>query len=102
MTTSDPRHYDVIIAPVITEKATLASERSQGHAAGAVSAARISAQRWMASAFSSESWWKIAITLFDAASTTTDFVTLLWLVGMIDSRYCSRPLTKSPYRLPSN
>jgi large subunit ribosomal protein L23 len=29
MTTSDPRHYDVIIAPVITEKATLASERSQ-------------------------------------------------------------------------
>ena len=29
MTTSDPRHYDVIIAPVITEKATLASEQSQ-------------------------------------------------------------------------
>ena len=25
----DPRHYDVIIAPVITEKATLASERNQ-------------------------------------------------------------------------
>ena len=29
MTTSDPRHYDVIIAPVITEKATLASESNQ-------------------------------------------------------------------------
>ncbi len=29
MTTSDPRHYDVIIAPVITEKATNASERNQ-------------------------------------------------------------------------
>jgi large subunit ribosomal protein L23 len=29
MSTSDPRHYDVIIAPVITEKATLASERNQ-------------------------------------------------------------------------
>jgi large subunit ribosomal protein L23 len=29
MTTIDPRHYDVIIAPVITEKATLASERNQ-------------------------------------------------------------------------
>jgi len=29
MSTSDPRHYDVIIAPVITEKATLGSERSQ-------------------------------------------------------------------------
>ena len=29
MSTSDPRHYDVIISPVITEKATLASERSQ-------------------------------------------------------------------------
>ena len=29
MTTSDPRHYDVIISPVITEKATLASEQSQ-------------------------------------------------------------------------
>ena len=29
MSTSDPRHYDIIIAPVITEKATLASERSQ-------------------------------------------------------------------------
>jgi large subunit ribosomal protein L23 len=29
MTTSDPRHYDVIIAPVITEKATTASEHSQ-------------------------------------------------------------------------
>jgi len=26
MTTTDPRHYDVIIAPVITEKATNASE----------------------------------------------------------------------------
>jgi len=25
----DPRHYDIIIAPVITEKATLASERNQ-------------------------------------------------------------------------
>jgi large subunit ribosomal protein L23 len=29
MSTSDPRHYDVIIAPVITEKATVASERNQ-------------------------------------------------------------------------
>jgi large subunit ribosomal protein L23 len=29
MTTSDPRHYDIIVAPVITEKATFASERSQ-------------------------------------------------------------------------
>ena len=29
MTTSDPRHYDLIIAPVITEKATIASERNQ-------------------------------------------------------------------------
>ena len=26
MSTSDPRHYDVIIAPVITEKATMGSE----------------------------------------------------------------------------
>ena len=29
MSTSDPRHYDVIVAPVITEKATIASEHSQ-------------------------------------------------------------------------
>jgi large subunit ribosomal protein L23 len=29
MTTTDPRHYDVILAPVITEKATVASEHSQ-------------------------------------------------------------------------
>jgi large subunit ribosomal protein L23 len=29
MTTSDPRHYDVIVAPVITEKATTASEHNQ-------------------------------------------------------------------------
>jgi large subunit ribosomal protein L23 len=29
MTTRDPRHYDVILAPVITEKATMASEHSQ-------------------------------------------------------------------------
>ena len=29
MTTSDPRHYDVIIAPVITEKATTASQHNQ-------------------------------------------------------------------------
>ena len=29
MTTSDPRHYDIIIAPVITEKATMASEHNQ-------------------------------------------------------------------------
>jgi len=29
MTASDPRHYDIILSPVITEKATLASERNQ-------------------------------------------------------------------------
>jgi large subunit ribosomal protein L23 len=29
MTTSDPRHYDLIVSPVITEKATHASERNQ-------------------------------------------------------------------------
>ena len=29
MTTSDPRHYDVILAPVITEKATIASEHNK-------------------------------------------------------------------------
>ena len=29
MSTSDPRHYDVILSPVITEKATMASERNQ-------------------------------------------------------------------------
>jgi len=29
MSTSDPRHYDVIISPVITEKATTASEQSK-------------------------------------------------------------------------
>jgi large subunit ribosomal protein L23 len=29
MTTNDPRHYDVILAPVITEKATNASEQSK-------------------------------------------------------------------------
>jgi large subunit ribosomal protein L23 len=29
MSTSDPRHYDVILSPVITEKATTASEHSQ-------------------------------------------------------------------------
>jgi len=27
MTTTDPRHYDVIVSPVITEKATNASEQ---------------------------------------------------------------------------
>ncbi len=29
MSTNDPRHYDVIIAPVITEKATGASEHNK-------------------------------------------------------------------------
>ena len=29
MTTSDPRHYDIIVAPVITEKATIVSEYNQ-------------------------------------------------------------------------
>jgi large subunit ribosomal protein L23 len=29
MTTTDPRHYDVILSPIITEKATNASERNQ-------------------------------------------------------------------------
>ena len=29
MTTSDPRHYDLILSPIITEKATIASERNQ-------------------------------------------------------------------------
>jgi large subunit ribosomal protein L23 len=29
MSTSDPRHYDVILSPVITEKATLASDKNQ-------------------------------------------------------------------------
>ena len=29
MSTTDPRHYDVILSPVITEKATTASEQNQ-------------------------------------------------------------------------
>jgi large subunit ribosomal protein L23 len=29
MSTSDPRHYDILIAPVITEKSTAASEHSK-------------------------------------------------------------------------
>ncbi len=29
MSTTDPRHYDVIVAPIITEKATLASENNK-------------------------------------------------------------------------
>ena len=29
MSTVDPRHYDVLVAPVITEKATVASENNQ-------------------------------------------------------------------------
>jgi large subunit ribosomal protein L23 len=29
MSRAEPRHYDVILSPVITEKATLASEHSQ-------------------------------------------------------------------------
>jgi large subunit ribosomal protein L23 len=29
MSTTDPRHYDVLIAPIITEKATIASEHSK-------------------------------------------------------------------------
>jgi len=29
MTTSDPRHYDVILSPVITEKATNATEHNK-------------------------------------------------------------------------
>jgi len=29
MSTTDPRHYDVLVAPVITEKATTASEHNK-------------------------------------------------------------------------
>jgi len=29
MSTTDPRHYDIIVAPIITEKATISSERNQ-------------------------------------------------------------------------
>ena len=29
MSTIDPRHYDVIVAPVVTEKATVASEHNK-------------------------------------------------------------------------
>jgi len=29
MSTSDPRHYALILSPVITEKATIASDRNQ-------------------------------------------------------------------------
>ena len=29
MTTIDPRHYDVIVSPIITEKATVASEQNK-------------------------------------------------------------------------
>lgn len=29
MSTTDPRHYDIIVSPVITEKATMASDRNQ-------------------------------------------------------------------------
>ena len=29
MSTTDPRHYDLVLSPIITEKATNASERNQ-------------------------------------------------------------------------
>ena len=29
MSTTDPRHYDLILSPVITEKATIASDHNQ-------------------------------------------------------------------------
>jgi len=29
MSTTDPRHYDILVAPVITEKATTASEQNK-------------------------------------------------------------------------
>lgn len=29
MSSTDPRHYDVIVAPVVTEKATMSSEKNQ-------------------------------------------------------------------------
>jgi large subunit ribosomal protein L23 len=29
MSTTDPRHYDIVLSPIITEKATNASERNQ-------------------------------------------------------------------------
>ena len=29
MTTTDPRHYDILLSPVITEKATMASEQNK-------------------------------------------------------------------------
>jgi large subunit ribosomal protein L23 len=29
MSTTDPRHYDVLVAPIITEKATMASEQNK-------------------------------------------------------------------------
>ena len=29
MSTNDPRHYDIIVKPIITEKATVASEHNQ-------------------------------------------------------------------------
>jgi large subunit ribosomal protein L23 len=29
MSTTDPRHYDVLVAPIITEKATVASEQNK-------------------------------------------------------------------------
>ena len=29
MKTIDPRHYDIIVSPVVTEKATLASEHNK-------------------------------------------------------------------------
>ena len=29
MSTNDPRHYDVIVSPVVTEKSTMASEQNQ-------------------------------------------------------------------------
>ena len=29
MSTNDPRHYELILSPVITEKATIASDRNQ-------------------------------------------------------------------------
>jgi len=29
MSSTDPRHYDVIVAPVVTEKATMSSEQNQ-------------------------------------------------------------------------
>ena len=84
MSTTDPRHYDVIIAPVITEKATNASEHSKVIFKVALTATKPQIKEAVERLF--DGFWMLVAFLFTASlvkGIPKDLIILVQVLGVL-------------------